>query len=108
MQELVGKAKEGKLAPDEYSSGTFLVSNLGMFGVSEFDAILPQGMGCILAIGATQPVVVPCAQSVLGLKTVKKMSVKITCDHRPIHGADAAMFLQTLADIMENRLDRLT
>jgi len=106
-RELVGKAKEGKLAPDEYTTGTFLVSNLGMFGVSEFDAILPQGMGCILAIGATQPVVVPCAQSVLGLKTVKKMSVTITCDHRPIYGADAAMFLQSLADIMENRLDRL-
>lgn len=106
-RELVGKAKEGKLSPDEYTTGTFLISNLGMFGVSEFDAILPQGMGCILAIGATQAVVVPCAQSVLGLKTVKKMSVTITCDHRPIYGADAAMFLQALADIMENRIDRL-
>ena len=104
---MVGKAKEGKLSPDEYTTGTFLISNLGMFGVSEFDAILPQGMGCILAIGATQAVVVPCAQSVLGLKTVKKMSVTITCDHRPIYGADAAMFLQALADIMENRIDRL-
>lgn len=101
-RELVGKAKEGKLSPEEYTTGTFLISNLGMFGVSEFDAILPQGMGCILAIGATQSVVVPCAQSVLGLKTVQKMSVTITCDHRPIYGADAAMFLQTLADIMEN------
>ena len=70
---MVGKAKEGKLAPDEYTTGTFLVSNLGMFGVSEFDAILPQGMGCILAIGATQPVVVPCAQSVLGLKVSRSM-----------------------------------
>jgi pyruvate dehydrogenase E2 component (dihydrolipoamide acetyltransferase) len=62
-------------------------------------------MGGILAIGATQEVIVPCKQSVLGMKKVKKMSVTLTCDHRQIYGADAALFLKTLAEIMESKLD---
>jgi len=100
---LVGKAKSGTLAPDDYNSGTFTISNLGMFGVSQFDAILPVGQGCILAIGATQEKVVPDKQAVLGLKTINAMTVTITCDHRQIYGADAALFMKTLADIMENK-----
>jgi pyruvate dehydrogenase E2 component (dihydrolipoamide acetyltransferase) len=104
-KELVDKARTGSLSPAEYNSGTFTISNMGMFGVSHFGAILPKGMGGILAIGATQEVIVPCKQSVLGMKKVKKMSVTLTCDHRQIYGADAALFLKTLADIMENKLD---
>jgi pyruvate dehydrogenase E2 component (dihydrolipoamide acetyltransferase) len=106
-QELVGKAKTGTLSPAEYQSGTFTISNLGMFGVSQFDAILPPGQGSILAIGGTQEVVVPDKRAVLGLKIVKKMTVTLTCDHRPIYGADAALFLRTLADIMENNIEQL-
>jgi pyruvate dehydrogenase E2 component (dihydrolipoamide acetyltransferase) len=78
-----------------------------MFGVNQFDAILPPGQGSILAIGATQEAVVVDKASVLGLKTVKKMTVTLTCDHRPIYGADAALFLKTLADIMENKIELL-
>jgi len=104
---LVGKAKSGTLAPDDYTSGTFTISNLGMFGVSQFDAILPKGQGCILAIGATQEKVVPDKQAVLGLKTINAMTVTITCDHRQIYGADAALFMKTLADIMENQTSSL-
>lgn len=100
---LVGKAKSGTLAPDDYNSGTFTISNLGMFGISQFDAILPVGQGCILAIGATQEKVVPDKQSVLGLKVINAMTVTLTCDHRQIYGADAALFMKTLADIMENK-----
>jgi pyruvate dehydrogenase E2 component (dihydrolipoamide acetyltransferase) len=104
-KELVDKAKKGTLKPEEYNSGTFTISNMGMFGVTQFGAILPQGQGGILAIGGTQEVIVPCNQAVLGMKKVKKMTVTLTCDHRQIYGADAALFLKTLADIMENKLD---
>ena len=107
-KELVGKAKSGTLSPAEYNSGTFTISNMGMFGVTHFGAILPAGQGGILAIGGTQETVVPDAQSVMGLKKVKKMTVTLTCDHRQIYGADAALFLKTLADIMENKVDLLS
>ena len=101
-QELVQKAKEGKLTPDEYQSGTFTISNLGMFGVSQFDAILPSGMGGILAIGGTQEYIVPCDKAVLGMKKVSKMTVTLTCDHRQIYGADAALFLKEFHSVMSN------
>jgi pyruvate dehydrogenase E2 component (dihydrolipoamide acetyltransferase) len=106
-KELVGKAKTGGLVPDEYNSGTFTISNMGMFGVTDFGAILPAGTGAILAIGGTQELIVPCNSAVLGMKKVKKMKVTLTCDHRQIYGSDAALFLKTLADIMENQLSRL-
>lgn len=107
-KDLVNKAKNGSLKPEEYNSGTFTISNMGMFGVTQFGAILPQGQGGILAIGATQEVIVPDSQAVLGMKKVKKMTVTLTCDHRQIYGADAALFLKTLSDIMEKNLDLLT
>lgn len=106
-KELVGKAKAGTLAPDEYNSGTFTISNLGMFGVSQFDAILPAGAGGILAIGGTQEYVVPCDKAVLGMKKVSKMTVTLTCDHRQIYGADAALFLKELAAIMSTGVNTL-
>ena len=107
-KNLVGKAKAGTLKPDEYNSGTFTISNMGMFGVTQFGAILPAGSGGILAIGATQEHIVPCNQAILGMKKIKKMTVTLTCDHRQIYGSDAALFLKTLADIMENQLGSLT
>ncbi len=99
-KELVGKAKSGTLSPDEYNSGTFTISNLGMFGVSQFDAILPSGMGGILAIGGTSEQIVPDSQAVLGMKKVSKMTVTLTCDHRQIYGADAALFLKEFNEVM--------
>ncbi|KAL3805097.1 hypothetical protein HJC23_003325 [Cyclotella cryptica] len=101
-KELVDKAKRGALSPDEYNSGTFVISNMGMFGVSQFDAILPKGMGGILAVAGTQEYIVPCKKAVLGMKKISKMTVTLTCDHRQIYGADAAMFLKTLNDVMMN------
>lgn len=106
-KELVDKAKSGTLKPDEYNSGTFTISNMGMFGVTQFGSLLPAGMGGILAVAATQEVIVPDAQAVLGMKKVKKMTVTLTVDHRQIYGADAALFLKTLADIIENRAAQL-
>eukprot|EP00977_Amphora_coffeiformis_P010448 scaffold2438_cov167-Amphora_coffeaeformis.AAC.24 len=107
-KELVAKAKSGTLSPIEYTSGTFTISNMGMFGVTQFGSILPVGQGGILAIGATQEAIVPDSQAVMGMKKVQKMSITLTVDHRQIYGSDAAMFLKTLADIMEKKLDLLT
>jgi len=104
---LVEKAKSNSLKPEEYNTGTFTISNLGMFGVTQFDAILPKGMGSILAIGAIRGVVVPDKQAVMGLKIVKTMSVTLTCDHRQIYGADGALFMKTLAEIMEDPIRTL-
>ena len=107
-KELVDKAKSGSLSPAEYTTGTFTISNMGMFGVKQFGSILPVGQGGILAIGATEEAIVPDNAAVLGMKKVKKMSITLTVDHRQIYGADAALFLKTLADIMENKLELLT
>jgi len=101
-RELVGKAKSGTLSPDEYNSGTFTISNMGMFGVSQFDAILPPGTGGILAVAGTQEYIVPDKQAVLGMKKISKMTVTLSCDHRQIYGADAALFLKTLNEVMMN------
>lgn len=104
-KSLIDKAKKKALSRDEYSTGTFVISNLGMFGVSHFEAILPEKVGSILAIGASKPVV---RVEDNGLIAVHKyMTATITCDHRHIYGAHAAEFLRELADIMENRLTEL-
>ena len=99
-KQLVDKAKNKKLAPAEYNSGTFFISNLGMFGVSQFGALLPSGAGSILAISAALPKVVQLKNGFFGVR--KAMTVTITCDHRHIYGADAAEFLKDLADLLEN------
>ena len=104
-KDLVAKAKAKTLSPAEYNSGTFVISNLGMFGVQQFDAILPVGMGAILAISASLPAVVSQPNGHFGVQ--KQMTVTITCDHRHIYGADAANFLKDLAELMENDVDSL-
>jgi pyruvate dehydrogenase E2 component (dihydrolipoamide acetyltransferase) len=106
-KELVGKAKSGTLSSAEYTSGTFTISNMGMFGVTDFGSLLPVGQGGILAVGATQDAIVPDSQAVLGMKKIRKMTISLTCDHRHIYGSDAALFLKTLKDIMENGLDKV-
>ncbi|KAL6838302.1 hypothetical protein ACP4OV_031901 [Aristida adscensionis] len=99
-KDLVKKARAKQLQPNEYSSGTFTLSNLGMFGVDRFDAILPPGQGAIMAVGASKPTVVADKD---GFFTVKsKMLVNVTADHRIVYGADLAAFLQTFAKIIED------
>lgn len=97
---LVERSRSKQLQPEEYNSGTFTLSNLGMFGVDRFDAILPPGQGSILAIGASRPQVVATPQGLMGVK--RQMSVNVTCDHRIIYGATAAAFLQDLAKLIED------
>lgn len=105
-KDLVARARSKQLQPDEYSTGTFTLSNLGMFGVNSFDAILPPGQGSILAIGGSKPQVVADAKGMLGVKRL--MNVNITCDHRVIYGADAAAFLKDLAELIETNPESLT
>jgi pyruvate dehydrogenase E2 component (dihydrolipoamide acetyltransferase) len=105
-KDLVARARTKQLKPEEYSTGTFTLSNLGMFGVDTFDAILPPGQGSILAIGAAKPTVVATADGLMGVR--HQMQVNLTCDHRIIYGADAAKFLQDLATLMETNVQSLT
>jgi pyruvate dehydrogenase E2 component (dihydrolipoamide acetyltransferase) len=105
-KSLVERARAKQLQPEEYSTGTFTVSNLGMFGVDTFDAILPPGQGSILAIGASRSQVIAAADGMFGVK--QQMQVNITCDHRIIYGSHAAAFLQDLAKLIETNSQSLT
>ncbi len=105
-KDLVDRSRAKQLKPEEYSSGTFTLSNLGMFGVDKFDAILPPGTGAILAIGASRPTVVATAEGAIAVR--QQMQVNMTADHRIIYGADAAAFLQDLAKLLETNASSLT
>ena len=98
--DLVKRARSKQLSPDEYTTGTFTISNLGMFGVDSFDAILPPGTAAILAVGGSKPTVSAGVDGRIGVE--KQMSVNITADHRIVYGAHAAEFLQTLKEVIEN------
>lgn len=105
-KSLVERARAKQLQPEEYSSGTFTISNLGMFGVDTFDAILPPNQGSILAIAASRPEVVATPDGMMGIR--QQMKVNITCDHRVIYGAHAAAFLKDLAKLIETNSQSLT
>jgi pyruvate dehydrogenase E2 component (dihydrolipoamide acetyltransferase) len=99
LQELIGKARDGKLKPEEYTGATFTISNLGSFGVEEFTAIINPPGSAILALGAAKktPVVQP--DGSIGVGTLMKMT--LSCDHRVIDGAAGGRFLYELQQIME-------
>ena len=100
--ELIGRAREKRLLPEEYQGATFSVSNLGMFDIDEFTAIINPPEAAILAVGSTieKPVVVD------GEVVVRKrMRVTMSCDHRVIDGATGARFLQTFKAMLENPLE---
>ena len=105
-KDLLSRARTRELKPSEYSNGTFTLSNLGMFGVDTFDAILPPEQGSILAIGASKPHVIAISDKLFGIQN--KMTVNITCDHRIIYGSHAASFLQDLAKVIESNTQLLT
>jgi pyruvate dehydrogenase E2 component (dihydrolipoamide acetyltransferase) len=95
---LVGRAREGKLQRDDLADGTFTISNLGMFGIEQFVAVLNPPQAAILAVGTTEPKPVVVDGEVV-VKPV--MSMTITCDHRAIDGADGAEFLRTVKELLE-------
>ncbi|MFM8661149.1 MAG: dihydrolipoamide acetyltransferase family protein [Cyanobium sp.] len=103
--DLVARARSKQLKPEEYSTGTFTLSNLGMFGVDRFDAILPPGTGAILAVAASRPTVVGGKDG--SIRVANQMQVNLTCDHRTIYGAHAAAFLKDLAQLIETNPESL-
>jgi pyruvate dehydrogenase E2 component (dihydrolipoamide acetyltransferase) len=105
-KDLVERARSKQLQPQEYTSGTFTISNLGMLGVDRFDAILPPGTGAILAVGASNPQVVATEDGSIAIR--RQMQVNMTADHRIIYGADAASFLQDLAILLQTNAQSLT
>lgn len=103
-RELIEKARERKLQPEEMEGSTFTVSNLGMFGIEEFTAIINPPNACILAVGAIREVpVVEDGEIVPG----KRMKVTLSSDHRIVDGVSAAKFLNTLKNMLENPLGML-
>ena len=104
-KDLVKRSRSKQLEPDEYSTGTFTLSNLGMFGVDRFDAILPPGTGAILAIASSKPTVVANSDGSISVKKI--MQVNLTADHRVIYGADGASFLKDLSSLIENEPETL-
>ena len=105
MKDMANRARNKKLAPHEYQGGSFAISNLGMFGVDNFDAVINPPHGAILAVGAgkKRPVVTP--DGSLGVATV--MSVTMSVDHRAIDGALGAQLLQAIVENLENPLTML-
>ena len=99
VKELAARAKGGNLAPQEYSGGTFTVSNLGMYGVDRFSAIVNPPQAAILAVGniVRKPVVNEHDQVVIG----QRMSLVLSADHRAVDGADAALYLREIKDLLE-------
>ena len=104
MKDLAARARDGKLKPEEYQGGTFSVSNLGMFGVKEFSAIINPPQGAILAVGAGEqrPVV---KDGALAVATV--MSCTLSVDHRVVDGAVGAAFLAAFKPLIEDPLTML-
>ena len=101
VRALAGRARARKLTPEEYTGATFSISNLGMFGIEEFTAVINPPEGAILAIGAMAPKPVVRETEIVVRQT---MRVTMSCDHRVIDGAIGARFLQTFKQIMENPL----
>ncbi len=100
-KELAKKAREGKLKPEEFTNGTFTISNMGMYDVENFAAIINPPEGAILAVGSImEKPVVENGLIVVG----NTMKVTLSCDHRVVDGAIGAEFLQSLKKIIENPL----
>ncbi|HEY4546396.1 MAG TPA: pyruvate dehydrogenase complex dihydrolipoamide acetyltransferase [Pedomonas sp.] len=101
VAQLAEKARAGKLAPEEYQGGTFSISNLGMYGIKQFEAVINPPQACILAIGAGEqrPVI---KDGAVAAATV--MTVTLSCDHRAVDGAVGAEFLQAFKRLIEDPL----
>jgi pyruvate dehydrogenase E2 component (dihydrolipoamide acetyltransferase) len=104
VRDLAGRAKSKKLLPTEMEGSTFTISNLGMFGITEFNSIINQPNSAILSVGAiVEKPVVKDGQIVVG----NTMMLSLACDHRTIDGATGAQFLQTLKQFIENPVTML-
>jgi pyruvate dehydrogenase E2 component (dihydrolipoamide acetyltransferase) len=104
VKEFAQKAKNKKLQPSDWEGSTFTISNLGMFGIDEFTAIINTPDSCILAIGAIQQVPVVKNGAVVPGNIMK---LTLSCDHRVVDGATGSAFLQTLKGLLEEPLRML-
>jgi len=100
-RDLAGKVREGTITPPELSGGTFTVSNLGMFGVTHFDAVVNTPQAAILAVGAIEDRPVVRGGQIV---PAKMMSVTLSCDHRILYGAEGAEFLSRIRNVLEQPL----
>lgn len=100
VKELAGRAKAGKLQPQEFQGGSFTISNLGMFGINQFTAIINPPQACILAVGGTEKKVVAGADGQPAVASM--MRVTMSCDHRVVDGAVGAQWLQHFKKFVEN------
>lgn len=107
VRDLASRAREGKLQPHEYQGGSFTISNLGMFGVKSFTAIINPPQACILAVGATEKKVVASETAKEGLEERSVMHVSLSCDHRVVDGAVGASWLKAFKGYMEQPLTML-
>ena len=105
MRDLAGRAHAGKLKPQEYQGGSFSISNLGMFGIREFAAVINPPQGAILAVGAGEKR--PIVNEKGELEAASMMSVTLSCDHRVIDGALGAVWMQAFQRLIENPLTLL-
>lgn len=105
VKQLAGKAREGRLQPSEYQGGTFTISNLGMFGVGKFAAVINPPQAAILAVGSVEPRLIP-NSSATGesdrYRTARILSVTLSCDHRVVDGAVGARWLQHFNRYLSN------
>ena len=104
-RELAAKAKAGGLSNEAYQGGTFTISNLGMFGIEEFTAIINPPQAAILAVGAA--IATPWVDDHQRVVVQQRMKMTLSCDHRVVDGASGAQFLQTLVAYLENPLAML-
>lgn len=102
IKSLVAKARDGKLQPHEFQGGTITVSNLGMFGITHFSAVINPPQSCILAVGGLQPRIIPDKNSEKGWKQSDFISVTLSCDHRTVDGAVGAKWLQHFQQFLED------
>eukprot|EP01048_Picozoa_sp_COSAG05_P022813 COSAG05_NODE_4700_length_1405_cov_1.957887_2_plen_196_part_00 len=106
IRELAGKARDQKLEPTDLATGSFTISNLGMFGIKHFCAVINPPQAAILAVGTTEKRVVPGAEAG-DFKTASFMNVTLSCDHRVVDGAVGALWLNAFKSYMENPLKML-
>ena len=102
-RELAGKVRDGKITPPELSGGTFTVSNLGMYGIDNFSAVINPPQAALLAVGAVEakPVVDADSGEIVARQI---MGVTLACDHRILYGADGAQFLARVRELLEQPL----
>ena len=112
IKGLAERARQGKLQPHEFQGGTFTISNLGMFGISHFTAVINPPQSAILAVGATQQVLLPVdAKTESGdeknFKVVNTLNATLSCDHRVVDGAVGAQWLQWFRRYIEKPFNML-